>query len=109
MKTGYQTNFGGDLDVLRDVTNPRRIVLGRTGSGKTALLMQFKSEEQDRVIAIKPESLALNYISNSNILNFVLDLGVSLDIFFRLPCLRNIHKENSDPVQRRIRQYCRAS
>jgi hypothetical protein len=74
----------GDLDVLRDTANPRRIVLGRTGAGKTALLMQFKSEEQDRVISIKPESLALNYISNSNILNFVLDLGVSLDVFFRL-------------------------
>jgi len=28
----------GDLDVLRDCADPRRIVLGRTGSGKTALL-----------------------------------------------------------------------
>jgi hypothetical protein len=74
----------GDLEVLRDTTSPRRIVLGRTGSGKTALLMQFQREETDHVINVKPESLALNYISNSNILNFVLQLGVSLDIFFRL-------------------------
>jgi hypothetical protein len=74
----------GDLDALRDTNNPRRIVLGRTGAGKTALLMQFQNEETDRVINVQPESLALNYISNSNILNFVLQLGVNLDIFFRL-------------------------
>lgn len=33
---------------------------------------------------MKPESLALSYISNSTILNFVLQLGVNLDIFFRM-------------------------
>lgn len=74
----------GDLDVLRDTSNPRRIVLGRTGAGKSALLMQFQKEHAGNVISVKPESLALNYISNSNILNFVLGLGVNLDIFFRL-------------------------
>jgi hypothetical protein len=74
----------GEIDILRNPSDPRRIVLGRTGAGKTALLMEFQNEEHSRVISIKPESLALNYISNSNILNFVLDLGVSLDVFFRL-------------------------
>lgn len=74
----------GDLDILRDPTNPRRLVLGRTGAGKTALLMEFRNKEEGRVIVVKPETLALNYISNSNILNFVLDLGVNLDTFFRL-------------------------
>lgn len=73
-----------DIEVLRDPTSPRRLVLGRTGAGKTALLMELKNKEADRVIVVKPESLALNYISNSNILNFVIDLGVNLDVFFRL-------------------------
>ncbi len=73
-----------DIDVLRDPTSPRRVVLGRTGAGKTALLMELKNKEVDRAIVVRPETLALNYISNSNILNFVLDLGVSLDVFFRL-------------------------
>lgn len=73
----------GDLAILRDCNNPCRILVGRTGSGKTALLAQLASEEFN-VIAIKPESLALSYISNSTILNFVLQLGVKLDIFFRL-------------------------
>lgn len=46
--------------------------------------MQFQTEASAHVINVQPESLALNYISNSNILNFVLQLGVNLDIFFRL-------------------------
>jgi hypothetical protein len=74
----------GEIDVLLDVDNPQRIVIGRTGAGKTALLMQLSNQGNGNVINVKPESLSLNYISNSNILNFVLQLGVNLDIFFRL-------------------------
>lgn len=73
----------GDLGIIRDCENPRRIVVGRTGSGKTALLLRLADEETN-VISVKPESLALTYISNSTVLNFVLSLGVKLDIFFRL-------------------------
>ena len=73
----------GDSAILRDCDDPRRIVLGRTGAGKTALLYQF-AEHQDNVIEVKPESLALAYISNSTILQFVHDLGVNLNIFFKL-------------------------
>jgi len=73
----------GDLAVLRDCSDPKRIVVGRTGSGKTALLQKLVTIEE-RVIEIKPESLALSYISNSNILQFFSELGVKLDIFFRL-------------------------
>ena len=39
---------------------------------------------RDNVIEVQPESLALAYISNSTILQFVHDLGVNLNIFFRL-------------------------
>ena len=63
--------------------NPRRIVVGRTGAGKTALLIQLGSNEH-RTIEVKPESLALSHVSNSTILRFFSDLGVKLDIFFRL-------------------------
>jgi hypothetical protein len=73
----------GELAVLRNTSDARRLVLGRTGSGKTALLRQLL-ETEDRAILIKPESLALSYISNSTILNFVAQLGVKLDIFFKL-------------------------
>ncbi|MDE0124317.1 MAG: hypothetical protein OXN97_07050 [Bryobacterales bacterium] len=73
----------GHLRVLSDCSDPRSIVVGRTGSGKTALLKRLSATEE-RVIDIRPESLALSYISNSTILNFFDNLGVKLDIFFKL-------------------------
>ena len=73
----------GDLSVLSDCSDTRSIVVGRTGSGKTALLTRLCSNE-DRAIVIRPESLALSYISNSTILQFFDQLEVKLDIFFRL-------------------------
>lgn len=73
----------GDIEALRDCQNPCRLLLGRTGSGKSAVLIHF-AETEDRCIEIKPESLALSYISNSTILQFFTELGVKLDIFFRL-------------------------
>jgi hypothetical protein len=73
----------GQLDLLSDCLDHRRIVLGRTGSGKTALLNEL-SERFSTVITIKPESLALAYITNSTILQFVNSLGVNLDTFFKL-------------------------
>ncbi|MFA6168939.1 MAG: hypothetical protein WC700_20100, partial [Gemmatimonadaceae bacterium] len=57
----------GDLAVLRNTREPRRIVVGRTGAGKSALLLLLAKVEQ-RVASIEPEQLALNYIANSTIL-----------------------------------------
>jgi hypothetical protein len=73
----------GDLDVLANCTDPRRIVVGRTGSGKTALLKHL-SETKERIIDVSPDLLSLPYISNSTILNFVTSLGVNLDVFFKM-------------------------
>ena len=73
----------GDLDVLRDCENPKRIVVGRTGVGKSALLKQLCNME-DHVIELPPEVLSLNYICNSDILNFFETAGVKLDIFYQL-------------------------
>ncbi|MEE9905813.1 MAG: hypothetical protein K4305_10400 [Chlorobium sp.] len=73
----------GYLDSLRDCDDPKRIVIGRTGSGKSALLLHLR-ELEDHVIEIKPESLALAYISNSNVLDFFSNIGVRLDVFYKL-------------------------
>ncbi len=50
----------GEIDLLLDCGDHRRIVLGRTGAGKTALLTHV-SEKAQGVINIKPESLALAF------------------------------------------------
>ena len=72
----------GDLNILKDCQDPRRIAVGRTGIGKTALLRKF--EEENDAIVIVPESLSFNYLANSTILQFFLEAGVKLDLFFKL-------------------------
>ncbi|WP_431469720.1 P-loop ATPase, Sll1717 family [Sphingosinithalassobacter sp. LHW66-3] len=73
----------GALDELADTNSPKCIVLGRTGSGKSALLISL-ADSQENVIQLDPESLSLNYISNSDILRFFDNIGIDLDVFYQL-------------------------
>lgn len=73
----------GDLELLRDYNDHRRIVAGRTGIGKSALLAQLV-ETEERVIQIEPESLALTHVANSGVVAFFVEAGVKMDIFYRL-------------------------
>lgn len=73
----------GSLDKLADPQDPVAIVVGRTGSGKTALLEKLH-ELKENVIRFNPETLALTYVTSSDILKFFMEAGVNLDLFFRL-------------------------
>lgn len=73
----------GDLDVLADCEDHKRIVLGRVGAGKSALLAKLK-EKSSNVHEIKAEELSLNYIANSDIIQFFEAAGVKLDLFYQL-------------------------
>ena len=72
----------GELDVIRDTNDPRCIVLGRTGSGKTAILETLSEEE--RHIKIEPDHLSLEFVSNNEVLKFFTEAGVNMDLFYRL-------------------------
>lgn len=73
----------GYYEALVDCTNPQRIIIGRTGAGKSALIHRLKSQEEN-VIEIAPEELSLNFLSNSDILQTLSAAGVRLDIFYVL-------------------------
>lgn len=96
----------GDLGVLEDPNNPKRIVIGRTGSGKTALLKRLR-ETQPNVIEISPFNLAVEYISNSQVIRFFSEAGVNLDPFYKLlwrhvftvELIRKIHKLTDEESQ----------
>jgi DNA-binding phage protein len=73
----------GDVDTILNCANPKCIVLGRTGVGKTALIRQI-SKKATHVAEMSPETLSLHYITNSNVLQFFEEAGVHLDIFYSL-------------------------
>jgi len=73
----------GDLDILRDCSSPQRIIVGRTGSGKSALIRLLASHEE-HVISLAPEQLALGYLSNSEVIRFFEEAGANLDLFYQL-------------------------
>lgn len=73
----------GDLSLLTDTKDSKCIVLGRTGSGKSALLEVIKNSEEN-TISLLPQELSLNYITNSTIIRFFENLGIKLDLFYQL-------------------------
>nr|CRH04236.1 Protein of unknown function. Putative ATPase involved in DNA repair (modular protein) [Candidatus Magnetococcus massalia] len=69
--------------ILQDIKNNQSVILGRTGAGKTALLLKLE-ENEEHVIRIEPDELALDYISNSDVIQFFENAGTRLDPFYKL-------------------------
>lgn len=63
-------------------TNPRRFLIGRTGSGKSAVLQRLEEVHSDHVIRINPEDLSLPYIIDLGVMKQLTALEVHLDPLF---------------------------
>lgn len=72
-----------DYSSLKDTSNQKCIILGRTGMGKSALIRKITNTEEN-VSVIKPEEMSLRYLSNSDILDYFRRLGISLDLFYKV-------------------------
>lgn len=72
----------GLLPRLRDSSDAAFLVLGRTGSGKTALLQQL-GRDSEHCRALDPEALCMQYLHSSQILQYLTTLGINLDIFYK--------------------------
>lgn len=73
----------GDLRVLLDCSNPKRLIIGRTGAGKSALINEI-SRRSENTIQLSPHSLSLNYIANNKVIAFYEAAGVNLSAFYGL-------------------------
>jgi hypothetical protein len=71
----------GYLDRLSDPTEGAFLILGRAGSGKTALIRRLK-ETTRHVAQLDPEELSMQYLQNSA-LRTVASWGVNLEIFYK--------------------------
>ncbi len=63
--------------------NNKSILAGRTGSGKTAILKYIKNRFKN-CAEIDPSEMSMEYISNSDVFQFLNDIGADLDLLFQV-------------------------
>jgi hypothetical protein len=73
----------GDINFLLDLKNPKRVIVGRTGAGKTALLHRIVQTDS-HVIQLSPHNLSLNFIATNKVITFFEEAGVNLSPFYVL-------------------------
>jgi len=73
----------GSFDALINVNNPKCVIIGRTGTGKSALIKKIK-ENEEHVKIIDPERMSLTFLTNSNILKYLRSEDVNLNFFYKL-------------------------
>ncbi|MEP3051822.1 MAG: P-loop NTPase fold protein [Erythrobacter sp.] len=72
----------GFLDRLLSSSSATSIVVGRTGSGKSALIRRIK-ETHGQVIEVNPEDLSLGYLADSWLLKFLTENEFELNLFYQ--------------------------
>lgn len=73
----------GHIEALLDTGDPRFLILGRTGSGKTALIKHIIDGRVEHFATINPEELSMRYIHNAPVLKTLIALGANLDVFYK--------------------------
>jgi hypothetical protein len=71
----------GHLDRLLNTEDNAFLILGRTGSGKTALIEQLKKKVV-HVSELDPEALSLHYLHNS-VLRVISSWDINLEMFYK--------------------------
>ena len=72
-----------NYEALIDVYTPKCILIGRTGTGKSALIRRIE-DTQSKVKRISPEEMSIRFLSNSTILDYLRGIGVNLNFFYKI-------------------------
>lgn len=73
----------GHYHAVKNQDDHRVFIIGRTGSGKSALLRRLETELPDHVVRIDPENLSLPYITNLGVIKYLVSIAeFNLDPFF---------------------------
>jgi len=72
----------GTLYRLLDPNDHAAIILGRTGSGKSALLLQV-AERSEHSSFLNPHDISIRFLEHSNIIQFLSELDIKLDLFYK--------------------------
>jgi len=70
------------LSELRQADSPKMLLLGSTGSGKTAIIRKIERDSESSSL-IQLDEMALDYLGNSDVIQFLISIEVNLDLFFQ--------------------------
>ncbi len=73
----------GQLSSLLNISSPASVILGRTGSGKSALLYKI-SQDVEHSAMLDPNDISIRFLEHSNIIQFFNEIDVKLDLFYRM-------------------------
>lgn len=73
----------GQLPSLLDIKSPASVILGRTGSGKSALLYKISKDVENSAM-LDPNDISIRFLEHSNIIQFFNEIDVKLDLFYRI-------------------------
>tara|TARA_R110002072_G_scaffold39033_7_gene112539 strand:+ start:1790 stop:3430 length:1641 start_codon:yes stop_codon:yes gene_type:complete len=62
--------------------SPKMLLLGSTGAGKTAIIRKIQQESSSANL-VQLDEVALGYLGNSDVINFLISLDINLDLFFQ--------------------------
>lgn len=71
------------VELCLNVKSRGMVIDGRTGAGKTAILKYIVSKSE-HTAEIDPTDMAMSYVSNSDVLNFLHAIGADLDLLFQI-------------------------
>lgn len=69
-------------EALSSRDDPKCFIIGRTGSGKSAMLKQIEEEHRGHVIRITPDDLSLPYVAGLGAIKHLVENEVHLSPFF---------------------------
>lgn len=71
------------LHSILNTNSQKSIIIGRTGSGKSALL-KYIEQNKEKVGIIHPEAMSLRFLCNSTILRYFRELDINLNFFYKV-------------------------
>ncbi|WFB37849.1 DNA repair protein [Kiritimatiellota bacterium B12222] len=73
----------GIYSEITDTNSQQSIIVGRTGSGKSAIIYKIKLS-QEHTSFIDPNDISARFLENSNIIQFFHQLGIKIDLFYKV-------------------------
>lgn len=73
----------GQIAALADTENHSSIVVGRTGAGKSAMLIML-GREVEHATNLDPSDISIRFLEHSNIISFFNELNIKIDLFYRV-------------------------